>query len=73
MVLQSKIPTHFVWADDFWLWADSLESLNAMLQDVAEAAYREIGLVIRWDKCSFAKVGDGGASAQMRPRTQIDK
>lgn len=56
-MLQSKVLTHLARADDLWLWADSLASLNAILQDVAEVAYREIGLVMHWDKGSFAKVG----------------
>lgn len=47
--------THLAWADDLWLWTGSLEALNAMLKDVPDAALRDIGLIIRWDKCSFAK------------------
>lgn len=48
--------THLAWADDVWLYANSLEDLNAMLRDVATAAYEEIGLRIRWEKSYFAKV-----------------
>lgn len=45
VMLQPKVLTHLAWADDKWLWAASLESLIAMLQDVAEAVYREIWLI----------------------------
>lgn len=34
-----------------------------MLADVAEAVYREFGLVIRWDKCSYTKVSPDSRTA----------
>lgn len=50
MVLRPKTLTHPAWVDDLRLYSDSLEILNAMLKDVAEAVYKDVWLTIRWEQ-----------------------
>lgn len=39
MMLQAKVLTCLVWAEDLWLWADSLDMLNAMHRNEPEVVF----------------------------------